>query len=203
MSMHLLIVRRGFALLILALFIGCARESENVSYPRFESYALKRVVPNDSPLQALPATGNWTLMYAIGIGSDGYESMRIANTGDTIAVRRLPDGTWRKYLFTVPAPIVAELREVLDRSGYWALAREYHADIADGTTVSVNVQVGEIEKHVYCNNHFPEAVRQVDAYVWEKIIPLAQDSTSSEASHEEFFPPMSLSQLLPVPAAPA
>lgn len=111
--------------------------------------------------------------YAFGDGLQGFNILRINadGTGEYNYWDQASESTRQKKLTFELSP--AELEEVcgkLNESGFMSLASEYRGDVPDGTQIAITVVTENVEKEVYCDNHFPVAVVAVADYLEKEVI---------------------------------
>ena len=108
-----------------------------------------------------------------GNGLVGWDCLKLDRSGEGTYVwsTRLPAGKdawttrWQQARVVAPPERMSELGNLLAGSGFFALGREYHSAVADGTVVAVRVRGNGDAKQVYCNNTFPAPVRRLADFV--------------------------------------
>jgi len=111
--------------------------------------------------------------YAFGNGQQGFDILRIDSdgSGEYRYWDQADEETRQKKLtFEVSAEDLEEICRQLNQSGFMGLAGEYHGVEPNGTQIAITVVAGEVEKEVYCDNHFPVAVVAVADYLEKEVI---------------------------------
>ncbi|MBA2114521.1 hypothetical protein [Bremerella alba] len=173
-ALIVVLVFGGFYLLMVSGMSSGSGEVE-IGPHKVISHRSDRVVNSaeDTKNMVVQPSPEFLIEYAIGDGQHGFDILRIQadGSGEYTYWERESEPTRQKQLtFEVSVAELEEICEQLNQSGFMALASEYHGDLLDGTQIAITVVTGQVEKEVYCDNHFPVEVVAVADYLEKQVI---------------------------------
>lgn len=158
--------------------------------PGAMNFPLVRTTTDPGPEMNFDPSIPYDLKFGRGSGSDGYETIAIDEQGHVLKLRPRPgrlenDGHyyWEVSSSSINKKASQQIAELILEHHLPEMASEYHADVADGSQWEIRLIQGNAEKHIYCNNHFPEAIQdfavafdriffesQFDATEWRPLL---------------------------------
>lgn len=190
--------------------VYAVRQFPNWPSIRENPFALSKTVKGDDylPSDRIRSGEEFRFHIAYGSGLHGYDQLLVS--GDGAAQYVLRDDTAKLFVcklatFQLSPAEVERLCEELRQLDFGNLNAEYHANVHDGTQVATSVQCGQLYKHVYCNNYFPDGILRLRRHVQEVILSphQAEIDAAVEISFEEYrkFPGAVRQPLLPADEA--
>jgi hypothetical protein len=109
----------------------------------------------------------WVVELGRGSGMHGLDTVKVFQDG-TVVLHRRDAGGWPAggadvTRFTLPEHALSQVLDGLAKYRLLDLEPVYRRGVRDGTQWVLRVKQGAVEKAVYCDNRFPEQVRQFAA----------------------------------------
>lgn len=126
-----------------------------------QEFPLSRTSPSKTPAFTVDPTKDFQFELGRGSGMAGLDTIAFGRDGVVTLYKRLPEERWRTATLTLDAAAMGRIFEAVRTEGIMKMAAAYHADMNDGTQWVLWIKQEEHTKAIYCNNHFPQAVRRL------------------------------------------
>jgi hypothetical protein len=119
-----------------------------------------------------PITADATFEFQLGQGSGwhGLDLLKIPADGMAVYEYQPQRGKWFRKRFSVDKGRLEALIEKIKALNILDMERWYTSGIADGTQWCILIKSGGQQKSIYCDNKFPQPIKDLAAFVHETII---------------------------------